>query len=186
MLNVKYIMQQDEEGRTYAALNENANGNAWFVENIKAVKSPDEAIQALGDIDTKKTAVVNTQKYPRLVKTSYGVDSTATIQLIDYRPDYLKYRSSNPNEGFAVFSEMFYPHGWNAYLDGKPTEHYRVNYALRGMKVPAGKHIIEFKFEPEVVKKGSQIALGSNIALGILLLGGLAYLFWPGRQKTET
>ncbi|AKA36217.1 YfhO family protein [Flagellimonas lutaonensis] len=186
MLNVKYIMQQDEEGRTYAALNENANGNAWFVENIKAVKSPDEAIQALGDIDTKKTAVVNTQKYPWLVKTSYGVDSTATIQLIEYRPDYLKYRSSNPNEGFAVFSEMFYPHGWNAYLDGKPTDHYRVNYALRGMKIPAGEHEIEFRFEPKVVETGSKIALGSNILLGLLFLLGLLYLFWPKREKTKT
>lgn len=186
MLNVKYIMQQDEEGRSYAAVNEDANGNAWFVKNIKAVKSPDEAIQALGDIDTKTTAVVNTKKYPRLVKTNYEVDSLATIQLDEYRPDYLKYSSNNGSEGFAVFSEMFYPHGWNAYLDGKPADHYRVNYALRGMKVPAGEHEIEFKFEPEVVETGSQIALGSNIALGILLFGGLVYLFWPRRQKMET
>ncbi|UJH67161.1 YfhO family protein [Allomuricauda sp. SCSIO 65647] len=185
MLNVKYIIQQDEEGRSFPAVNDQANGNAWFIENIKVVKSADEAIQALGAIDTKTTAVVNTQKYPRLVKTNYQVDSLAHAQLNDYRPNYLKYSTHNANDGFVVFSEMHYPHGWNAYLDGNLVEHYRVNYALRGLKVPAGEHEIEFKFEPEVVEMGSQIALGSNIALGVLLLGGLVYLFWPKGRKTE-
>ena len=113
------------------------------------------------------------------------MDSLAQIRLVDYRPNYLKYESSNGNDGFAVFSEMHYPSGWNAFIDGEPQEHYKVDYALRGMKVPAGQHEIEFKFEPEVVATGSQISLAANVLLGLIIIGGLGYTLFP-RKKEES
>jgi uncharacterized membrane protein YfhO len=183
MLNVKYIIQQDEEGNSFPALNDNANGNAWFVERLLSVSSANEEIAALKDFDSKSEAVVNTTAYPRLTKNRYELDSLASIRLEDYRPNYLKYQTSNGNEGFAVFSEMYYPAGWNAFIDGKPEPHYKVDYALRGMKVPAGTHEIEFKFEPKVVETGSQISLAACILLGLIIVGGVGYSFVPKKSK---
>lgn len=183
MLNVKYIIQQDEEGNSFPAINDDVNGNAWFVDQLLPVSSANEEIQKLKDFNSKKQAVVNTKTYPKLTKLRYEVDSLAHIELVDYRPDHIKYRSSNANDGFAVFSEMHYPSGWNAFIDGEEQPHYKVDYALRGMKVPAGEHEIEFKFEPEVVETGSQIALISSILLGLIIVGGFGYTFIPKKSK---
>lgn len=185
MLNVKYIIQQDDEGNSYPAVNPDANGNAWFVDQLVPVSSANEEIQKLGDFNSKTQAVVNTRQYPDLTKLRYSLDSLASIDLVDYRPNYLKYVSNNGNDGFAIFSEMYYPSGWNAFIDGQPQEHYKVDYALRGMKVPAGQHEIEFKFEPEVVEKGSQISLAANVLLGLIIVGGLGYTLFP-RKKEES
>ncbi|WP_350291746.1 YfhO family protein [uncultured Croceitalea sp.] len=183
MLNVKYIIQQDEEGRSFPAVNDDRNGNAWFVERIQPVSSADEEIKALKGLNSKTTAVVNTKAYPRITKLSYEVDSLAAINLVDLRPDAVKYNYSNSSAGFIVFSEMHYPKGWKSFVDGKEVAHIKVNYAFRGMKVPEGNHEIAFKFEPEVVKTGSQIALGSNILLGLVVLGGIVFSFWKPKRK---
>ena len=106
-----------------------------------------------------------------------GKDSTATIQLTKYDVTTLTYQSKTQKEQFAVFSEIYYKDGWNAYVDGELTPHFRVNYVLRGMSIPKGNHIIEFKFEPQVVKTGSNIALASSAVLGILLVVGLFFEF---------
>ncbi|SNY99780.1 YfhO family protein [Flagellimonas pacifica] len=185
MLNVKYIIQQDDEGSSFPAVNDNANGNAWFVKRINPVASANEEIQALKEFDSKSEVIINTKAYPTVTKLGYEKDSLVAISLVDYRPNYLKYQTKNNNDGFAVFSEMHYPFGWQAYVDGKPEPHYKVNYALRGMKVPAGDHEIEFKFQPEIIKTGSQIALGSNILLGLIILGGIAYVARPKKSKEE-
>jgi len=174
MLNTKYIVQ-GEDGQRFPALNDDANGNAWFVSKLKRVNSADEAIFALDSLHTKTEAVIDVSQYPELTKHTYQVDSTASIQLLDYRPNYLKYRTSNSNDGFVVFSEMHYPNGWYASIDGNEVPHYNVNYALRGMPVPAGAHDIEFRFEPKVVQTGSNITLGSTIVLVLVMLGGLVY-----------
>jgi len=183
MLNVKYILQQDEEGNSFPGVNPEANGNAWFVDQLVPVSSANEEILKLKDFNSKTQAVVNNKEYPELTKLRYPVDSVATIKLVDYRPDYLKYASNNSNDGFAVFSEMHYPSGWNAFIDGKPQDHYKVDYALRGMKVPAGQHEIEFKFEPEVVETGSQITLASNILLALIIVGGLGFTLFRGKKE---
>nr|WP_299172850.1 YfhO family protein [uncultured Allomuricauda sp.] len=183
MLNVKYIVQQDEDGNSFPAVNDNANGSAWFIQDVIAVNTRNEEIQTLKDFDSKSQVVVNTQLNPTVTKLSYEVDSLASIDLIEYRPNYLKYQSQSNNIGFAVFSEMHYPHDWQAYIDGTATQHYKVNYALRGVKVPAGKHEIEFKFQPEIVETGSQISLGSNILLGLIILGGLLFSVLPKKTK---
>lgn len=183
MLNVKYIIQSDENGQQIPSLNGQANGNAWFVSKVKIANTPDEEMKALDKLDSKNDVIINKTKFPDAVtKTAYRVDSTATIKLTAYEPNYLKYISNNPNEGLAVFSEIYYTPGWNAYIDNKPVPHLEVNYTLRGLKVPAGKHTIEFKFEPQVVKTGSTIALVSFLAMLILLGLGI----YAERKNKET
>ncbi|KQC29234.1 YfhO family protein [Flagellimonas eckloniae] len=189
MLNVKYIIQQDEEGNSFPAVNDNANGNAWFVEDLISVYSVNDEINALSNLDTKKAAVINLIKNHNnsdFTRHKLTIDSLANIDLVDYLPNYIKYQSNNSNDGFAVFSEMHYPKGWNAFIDGKAEPHYKVNYALRGMKVPAGQHEIEFKFEPTVVKMGSQVTLASCILLGLIVIGGLGFSLRPKKSKTKT
>ncbi|MFZ0595625.1 MAG: YfhO family protein, partial [Flavobacterium sp.] len=102
-------------------------------------------------------------------------DTTGTIQVVQYKPNYIKYKSDNAKDGLAVFSEIYYKNGWNAYVDGKLTDHFPVDYVLRAMEVPGGKHTIEFKFEPQVVKTGSTITLISSIGMLLLLIGGIYF-----------
>ncbi len=184
MLNVKYVFQEDEEGRSYPALNPNANGNAWFVEKLLVVKNADEEIRALDSLEVKNTAVVNTTTFKSLKRFDFDKDSTASVLLTDYTPNHLKYQSKNSNEGIVVFSEMHYPNGWNAYVDGTLVSHFKVNYVLRALNVPAGEHTIEFKFEPKVVETGSRITLASSVILGLLVLGVIGYSLRQS-QKNE-
>nr|WP_298998566.1 YfhO family protein [uncultured Allomuricauda sp.] len=184
MLNVKYVIQQDEEGNSVPAINDQRNGNAWFVERIVPVNSSNAEIQGLASFESKTEAVVNTKMYPTLTKHYYTVDSLATIDLTEYRPNFIKYRSNNSNEGFAVFSEMHYPEGWEVTIDGKAQNHFRVNYALRGLRIPPGQHDIVFKFEPKVVQMGSQISLASCIGLAVIILAGFGFsMFSSGKRK---
>jgi hypothetical protein len=176
MLNTKFIIQTDKEGKEFPTFNPNYNGNAWFIQKVKFVNSPDEEMKALDKLDSKNEAVVNQKEFGTQLKTnSFVKDTLSTIKLISYKPNHLKYTSNNPNPGLAVFSEMYYANGWNATIDGKAVSHFRADYVLRAMEIPAGKHTIEFKFEPQVVKTGSTIALISFILM-ILLLGGAIYL----------
>lgn len=178
MLNTKYIIAQDEKGSMFPYLNKEANGNAWFVESLKEVNSANKEITLLDSLNNKKEAIynVNNFKYSNL-NNRYIVDSVSTINLKEVKPNYLKYEAVNSHEGFAIFSEIYYPKGWHVYVDGEEYEHMRVNYILRGMKLPAGHHEIEFKFDPEVVKTGSLIALASSVLLGLLLIAGVFYEF---------
>lgn len=179
MLNTKYVIQTNEQGAPMALQNPNANGNAWFVSKIKFVKSADEEMKALNSLKTKEEATLNTlenggQDFKGA--ESISKDSTASIKLETYKPNYLKYVSTNSNAGFGVFSEIYYPKGWKATIDGKEATILNVNYVLRGLQIPAGKHTIEFKFEPEVVKTGGMIALISSVLmLGVI---GLGFFYW--------
>ena len=174
-LNVKYIIVPTENG-DISIKNPYANGNAWFVTDVKIVNSADEEMKALRTTDLKKTAIIN-QKYTLDFKNNLiSNDTVSSIKLITYKSNYIKYSSQNEAEGLAVFSEIYYPKGWNVYIDGKINSHFRVDYVLRGMKIPAGKHTIEFKFEPQVVKTGSTIALISSILMLFLLIGGIYFI----------
>ena len=183
MLNTKYLIQSDPEGNPRASLNTQALGNAWFVQQWVPVSTADEAIRALDTLQPAKSAVLNVGEFDPVSPRTFTVDSTARISLESYRANELVYRSYNPNPGLAVFSEMYYPKGWQAYVDGKPVPHSRVNYTLRGMTLPPGSHEVVFRFEPEVVRRGSQISLASSLLLGALLLGGLVFL-WVGRRRS--
>lgn len=175
MLNTKYIIAE-EQGQIFPYTNTEANGNAWFVSNLKVVANANQEILALDSLNTKTTAVLEQSvQTENNLKTAYPVDSTASIQLKEFKPNYLKYESNNRSEGLAVFSEIYYEQGWNAYIDGNLTPHFRVNYVLRALELPKGNHTIEFKFEPQVVEIGSKIALASSAVLGLLLLAGLFF-----------
>ena len=175
MLNVKYIIQTDSTGASVPVANPEFNGNAWFVNDIKLVNSADEEMKALTAFNSKKTAIINKEWSSSLPNTTIKKDSLASIKLLSYKPNKIKYVSTNDNEGVAVFSETYYPKGWIATIDGKEATIFRSNYVLRTLKIPAGKHIIEFKFEPEVVKVGGTIALVSSIGMVLLIIGGLYF-----------
>jgi hypothetical protein len=177
MLNSKYIMA----GATRDAVieNESAFGNAWFVSNIHTVNSPDQEINALEEVDLQLTAVVDNTKFP---VSSTHFNSDGEVELLDYRPNYLRYRTSNEGAGFIVFSEIFYPLGWNAYIDGAPADYTRANYVLRAMAVPAGEHIIEFRFEPQSFVIGNTVMMICSI---IILIGfvGMVVVDLRGKKK---
>jgi hypothetical protein len=177
MLNVKYIIQTDSTGAAFPVQNPNANGNAWFVTKIQNVNSANEEMKALDKFNSKLVAIKSKDSKDQNVDLAmpFKLDSLATINLTSYKPNHLKYVSNNNNLGFGVFSEMYYEKGWEATVDGKETEILRVNYVLRGIQIPAGKHSIEFKFEPQVVKTGSTITLISFIGM-LLLLGAGIYI----------
>ena len=174
MLDVKYVIQTDKTGKEFPTSNPKANGNAWFVSQVKLVNSADEEMKALKGLDSKNVALVNSNDF-KIKNTAFAKDNSARIILETYKPNYLKYVSNNANEGLAVFSEMYYGKGWNAYIDGKNVDHIRVDYVLRGLNIPAGKHTIEFKFEPQVIKTGSMITLISSIGMLLLLAGGIYF-----------
>ena len=143
------------------------------VENYQIVENADEEINALDDFNPDKTAFVDKRFKEHLAGKSFEKDTSASITLTSYDPNHLVYKSNTSKEQLAVFSEIYYPHGWHAYIDGKPADHFRVNYVLRAMVVPEGEHKIEFKFEPDLYYTGENIALASSILLIILVLGGL-------------
>ncbi|WP_296311574.1 YfhO family protein [Winogradskyella sp. UBA3174] len=175
MLNTKYIIIE-EQGKIFPYTNTEANGNAWFVRELKQLTSADAEIKVLDSLNTKVTAVTTMTDFsskPEVIK--FQVDSTASIALKEFQPNYLKYQSNNTNDGFAVFSEIYYEHGWDTYINDKLVPHQRVNYALRGLEISKGKHVIEFKFEPKVIKTGSTISLASSAIFGILLFLGIFY-----------
>lgn len=176
MLNTKYFIIPTQEG-VMTQQNPETNGNAWFVKDVKPVKNANEEILGLNGINTKKTVVVDEKFSEYLPKRSFSPDSLSQIRLVSYRPDELKYEYTAKNEQLAVFSEIYYPHGWQAYIDGEEAPHFRANYVLRAMVLPAGEHKVTFKFEPQVIKTGSSIALASSIILGLLLIGGIVYRF---------
>ena len=184
MLNVKYIIQTDSTGAAFPVQNPNANGNAWFVKNVILVNKPDDVMKTLDKLDTKNVAVFNVHDYGSKFKNARlkeKWDNSGTIKLDVYKPNYLKYTSENKGKGLAVFSEIYYEKGWNAYVDGKLTEHFPVDYVLRAIRIPAGKHTIEFKFEPQVIQTGSTITLISSVGMLLLLIVGV---YFEKRKKT--
>ena len=179
MLNTKYFIVDNDKGEKQAQQNPDANGNAWFVENVKVVNSANSELQILDSLNTKVSAVIDKSKLLDNVNFNFEKDSTATIKLINYDVTELTYRTKTEKEQFVVFSEIYYKDGWNAYIDGKLTNHFRVNYVLRGMKIPAGEHEIEYKFEPKVIQLGGMISLFSYISI---ILVFVVWFFYGKKQ----
>ena len=175
MMNVRYIIGQAPNGGPVAQRNPFANGNAWFVENVLIAENADEELSLLDSLDTKRTVVVHSEFKDKLPLENIARDSTASIDLTEIKPDYLVYESSSKSPQLAVFSEVYYPNGWNAYINGTASDYIRANYALRAIALPPGNHRIEFRFEPKVIKMGSNISLISFILLILILAGGLWY-----------
>lgn len=175
LFNVKYIVSGNPQEPKIIE-NPETNGNAWFVKQMIQAKNANQALVDMGKIDSKNEAVIYT-------KPKYAVNNeNAEIQLTNYQPNKLEYESDNPNDGFAVFSEVYYKEGWTASIDGELTEILPTNYMLRGLYVPKGKHKIVFTFAPEVVKRGTTIAFGANVLFVIALLA-IAFMTWRNGIK---
>ncbi len=171
MLNTKYFIALDQNKRPQAQRNVVALGNAWFVDNYKLVENPDSEINALSNFEPATTAIVDKQFFEYVKDFKQGKDSSSTIELSNYLPNHLTYQANTKKDGLAVFSEIYYANGWNAYIDGKLTPYIRVNYVLRALKIPQGNHKIEFKFEPKSYFTGEKIGFASSVILLLLLLG---------------
>ncbi len=178
MLNVKYFIIGDSLNNLYPQRNPDANGNAWFVKSFTVVDNADAEMDSLNNLQTKYAAIIDKRFADQVKDLQITTDSSNYIKLLSYAPNKLVYEYSATSDQLAVFSEMYYDKGWNATIDGQAASHLRCDYVLRGMKVPAGKHTIEFKFEPEVVAKGESISLISSILLygGIVVIGGMGLM----------
>lgn len=181
MLNTRYFIVPNQNGGQMVQQNPNAMGNAWFVDEIEWVESPDEEIAALYDFDPAKTAYIDKvwqEKLPNTNALQGNANDNAQIVLSDYvNPGYLVYQSQNEKAQLAVFSEVFYK-TWKAYIDGKETPIVRANYILRALPIPAGNHQIEFKCVDEVYVKSGKISLWSSILVGVIIVGLLGGMAW--------
>ncbi|HPD59850.1 MAG TPA: YfhO family protein [Paludibacteraceae bacterium] len=173
MLNMKYVIYNKEAP---PLVNPYANGNAWLVTKVRIAENADEEMRLLGEINTKTEVVVD-KSFSALLPPAIIPDSSAHIQLVSYEPNHLIYNFSSKTDQLAVFSEIYYDKGWNAYINGKKVPYIRANYLLRAMPLKAGSYQIEFKFEPDSYRIGNSIALVSSI-LFVLWLVGYIYLRW--------
>lgn len=169
-LNTRFIILDPNR---QPIVNTQAYGNAWFVQKIKTVSSADDEMLAINDVQLNQTAVVR-DEFAEAIPANLA---TGSIQLTNYELDYLTYESKSSSSGLAVFSEVYYPKGWNVTIDGEPAEFIRVNYFMRGLVIPEGKHTIEWKFEPQSYKQGEQIAMVGSILLLISFVGGIGMHF---------
>lgn len=185
MLNTKYfITPNPKTGQPEPQINMQALGNAWFVNDVRLVNNADEEINALENFVPAETAIVD-KRFESMVRNHLpGKDSTATITLTSYAPNHLVYKSVASKEQVAVFSEIYYSKGWNAFIDGQKAPYFRANYILRAMIIPAGQHTIDFKFEPTVYKTGEKISFASSLALVLLALGMIGFMAYNKKKET--
>jgi len=181
LLNTKYMIFGDPS-QPQVVPNPNANGNAWFVSDLKFAGTPDEEIKLIGDIDTKKTAVINADDKAYFNGKNVQQDSTASINLTKYEPNELEFKSQSKTGQLAVFSEVYYPHGWKVFIDEKEVPYIKADYFLRAVYVPAGTHNIKMIFEPEVIEKGKWISLICfALFIGLSAFG----IFWLNKNKKK-
>lgn len=187
MLNTKYFIVPDKDKQAMAQKNPNALGNSWFVENIKWVNNADEELAALDStFNPTKTAVIDVRFKDKLAAFKPAtIDSlnTDNIKLVSYKPNHLQYKSNSKTERLAVFSEIYYDKGWNVSIDGKEVEYARANYVLRTLLVPAGEHVIDFKFEPKSYRIGNQLAIIGSILLVILIAAAIFTQLKANKKK---
>ena len=183
MLNTKYLITQSPfSGGDTLIKREEAFGPCWLVSHVKVVEDRVASINALGSTNLRDTAIVEKAAATGLVQPQR--DSLATISMTKFDNDAVEYEVNGSGPQFAVFSEIYYPKGWNAYVDGKKTDYLNVNYLLRGIAVPAGKHSIKFVFEPESVAKGRSIMFIASILIALILVGGL-FMAWKESRKAS-
>ena len=182
MLNTRYLIRFDPTGQPVAELRATANGPAWFVQEVVDADTPQKEIDALGRIDTKTAAVINTREFD--IRPLIGGEGE--IRLEEYRPNYLRYEYTATAPGTAIFSEIYYKDGWTAYIDGIETPYFRADYLLRGMELPAGTHTVEWRFRAP----GWNVAEGVTLASSLAILAGIIatvilVLRHERRQKTQ-
>ena len=184
MLNTKYIIQQTEQGAT-PMLNAEAWGNCWFADSLIVAESPREECDALNNIHSPST-IVTDARFENLVKNfNTAHDPDASIRLTSYAPDVLEYTSNLSQIKTAVFSEIYYPYGWKAYIDGQPVEIFRANYVLRALNIPAGEHQIRFEFRPDTVYKGDKVGVVCLILILTFVAGSIGWGAWQSVRKQQ-
>lgn len=184
MLDTRYVItrsQDQQQPMPVVQRNPEALGAAWFVKHISYVNGPIEAIKALDHLNAKDTAIMD-NAYKVAGAEQPAFDSAASIKLVNYENDAIKYATSAKSSQFAVLSEVYYPEGWNAYIDGKETAYTNVNYILRGIAVPAGDHNIEFRFEPASYYTGQKLVYVANLLLWLTIAGSIFMLWRQSRQ----
>ena len=185
MLNTKYfITPNPATGQAVAQLNPGAFGNAWLVKAVRFVTGPDEEMNQLDHTSLKDTAIVQ-QRFKNDVKFDPLFDSSATIKLVENLNDKITYSFSAKSNQFAVFSEIYYPLGWKAFIDGKEAPIVKTDYALRGLSVPAGNHTIEFRFLPESYVLGNTLTFYSSLIAVLLLLVAIVTEFMPRKTISK-
>ena len=185
MLNTKYfVLPAGRNGEAIPIQNPYAYGNAWFVKNVNYVANANEEIETLYDINPRETAVVD-KRFKETLNgiTTTNTDSLASITLTSYSPNHLVYETTNENDGIAIFSEIYYPDGWQVTIDGQPATLARANYILRALHLPAGKHVVEMKFDPQSLHLTEGIAYG---ALVLLLIGVIAAICLTYKKKNRS
>ena len=184
MLNTRYLIVPGDDGQPQAVRRATANGPAWFVDGIVAADTPQQEIDLLGSVDLKTTAVAAPADKAFAEEWQAGGQADTTlvrgIALTEYRPNYQKYEYTAPEESVAVFSEIFYDHGWTAYVDGEAMPGFRADYILRAMKLPAGRHTVEWRFRAPGWAAAEAVTLVSSL---LILLGAAAALIYCFRKK---
>jgi len=180
MLNTKYIIQPGPQVQQ----NPGALGNAWFVNNVVSVNSPNEEIEKLGEINPANTAVLNKSDFSGKNEELKGLSGNGTIRITSYVPDRIVYESLNQGAGLAVFSESWYPDGWSATIDGESVPILRVNYLLRALAVPAGRHEIVFEYQPPVNAAGMTTV--ASIVLLLLFFGSAGWYAYAQYSSNPT
>lgn len=179
MLNTKYIIVSDNK----AVTNENALRNAWWVNKVDYVNTPNEEMNYLNNFRADSTAVADI-KFQSVLGTEFAARAESdTIYETTYAPNELNYHAISKNGGVAVFSEVFFPWGWKATIDGQPAEIGRVNYVLRALHIPAGSHHINFKFEPDAVENADRIAFASISIIYLTILGSITTAIWRRKKQ---
>lgn len=181
MLNTKYILGGTLD-KPEVQINRNTNGNAWLVSKIKFVKTPNEEIKAIGEIDNKAEAVVLEEDKGYFNGKNLEQDSIAVIELSEYKANELNFKTQSKTSQLAVFSEIYYPNGWKVFLDGVEVPYIKVNYLLRAVYVPSGTHEVKMIFEPEVIQLGKNISM-SSFGVFLLLSAGGAVLYRRKKAK---
>ncbi|MDR3048072.1 MAG: YfhO family protein [Bacteroidales bacterium] len=185
MLNTKYFITPGNDNNPMPQLNPNAMGNAWFVDTLLVVNTPNEEIDALDSINVITTAVLDA-KFGNFVKDFIPhQDSAAQVKFLFYKPNRLEYETSASQDGVVVFSEIYYPYGWHAYIDNKPVDHFRANYVLRALPVPAGTHQIRFEFDPDILHSSEPISYICLIIVYLTLIGAIVYEIFQYRKKKK-
>ncbi len=200
MLNTRFfIVPAGQQGQAQVVPNPAACGNAWFVPEIREVTTADEEILSMkaaklgdtvmavpGDFNPRQTAIVRNTFASQIQGLQPGVDPSASVKLAKYGLNDIHYTSSNPREGLAVFSDIWYPYGWKAMIDGKEVPIIRANYVLRALRIPAGDHKIDFVFHPQKFYTGNTLAGISSFLLYALLIGAIVFAFRRSKRDEET
>jgi hypothetical protein len=186
MLNTKYfITQNPQTGKPMAQLNTNAFGNVWLAKGIKYVETANEEMEALDSTDLRDTAIVE-NKFKSQIKQTPVLDSSAAIHLKENLNDKIVYEFQSTTPQVAIFSEVYYPRGWDAFIDGQKSDYFKTDYLLRGMFVPAGKHEIEFRFEPKSYTDGRMITIVATILVFLLIIAAIVSEFLKKRKGVKS